>query len=332
MERYGIISSLNDSIQIDMKIGLDAMGGDFAPENEVLGAIEAYPLVKNDSRIVLFGDKAKIEAVCDKANFPLENFDVVHTTEVIDMYDHPAKAFTQKPNSSMVVAFKMLAAGKIDGFASPGNTGAMMAGVMYTVKTIEGIARPCISSTYPLVNGATGLLMDVGLNADCKPENLYQNAILGSLYAKWAMGLENPRVGLLNIGEEASKGNLLVKASYDLMKDSKDFNFVGNIEGYDVMTGKKADVVICDGFVGNIILKMAESFYHIAGHLGIDKEFFKRLNYETYGGTPILGVNAPVIIGHGGSSSHAIKNMILLAENVINAQLVKRVKDALSGN
>ena len=313
-----------------MKIGLDTMGGDFAPENEVLGAIEAYSLIKSDSRIVLFGDKTRIEAVCGKVSFDPANFEIVHTTEIIGMHDNPAKAFVQKPDSSMAAGFKALATRQIDGFASPGNTGAMMVGVMYTVKPIEGIARPCISSTFPLVNGKTGLLLDVGLNADCKPENLYQNAMLGALYAKWAMGLENPRVGLMNIGEEAAKGNLLVKAAYDLMKESKDFNFAGNIEGYDLMTGKKADVVVCDGFVGNIILKLAESFYRIAGHLGIDKEFFNRLNYETYGGTPVLGVNAPVIIGHGGSSPKAIKNMVLLTENVINAQLVKRVKDALA--
>ena len=312
-----------------MKIGFDAMGGDFAPDNEILGAIEAFPHLKPGSRIVLFGDKAKLESLIISYGSDLKNFDIVHCSEVIDMNDHPAKVFLQKPDSSMARAFQSLAKGEIDGFASPGNTGAMMAGVMYTVKPIEGITRPCISSPYPHINGKTGLLLDVGLNADCKPENLYQNAILGSLYATGAFGIENPRVGLMNIGEEGSKGNLLTKTAYELMQDTKAFNFIGNIEGFDMMTGAKADVIVCDGFVGNILLKLSESLYSIARGLGIDKDFFNRLNYETYGGTPVLGINASVIIGHGSSSPRALKNMILLTEKTIEAGMNKRVKDAL---
>ncbi|MDR1896915.1 MAG: phosphate acyltransferase [Prevotellaceae bacterium] len=310
-----------------MKIGLDTMGGDFAPKNEVLGAIAVLPELKKDSEIVLFGNETQIKTVCVEHGVDPARFRIIHTTEVIGMHDHPAKAFTQKPDSSMVVGFKYLSAGLIDGFASPGNTGAMMAGVMYTVKPIEGILRPCISCFYPMINGRWGILVDVGLNADSKPENLYQNAILGSLYAKGALGDENPRVALLNIGEESSKGNLVVKATYELMSKTKDFNFVGNIEGNDIMTGKKADVVVCDGFVGNIVLKMAESVYHLALAQGIETEFFGKLNYEFHGGTPVLGVNASVIIGHGSSSPTAIKNMILTAEKTISAKMVERVKE-----
>jgi glycerol-3-phosphate acyltransferase PlsX len=310
-----------------MKIGLDVMGGDFAPKNEVLGAIEALPELPDGSEIILFGDEAQIKAVCKEKGFDAAGFQIVHTTEVIGMHDHPAKAFAQKPNSSMVTGFKYLLSGLIDGFASPGNTGAMMAGVMYTVKTIEGILRPCISCFYPIIDGRWGLLLDVGLNADCKPENLYQYAVLGSLYAKGALGNTNPKVALLNIGEEETKGNIVAKAAYELMKDTKDFNFVGNIEGNELMTGEKADVVVCDGFVGNVILKMAESFYRLAAYQGIETDFFSKLNYEFHGGTPVLGVNAPVIIGHGSSSPKAIKNMILNTEKTVRAKMLDRVKD-----
>lgn len=314
-----------------MKIGLDTMGGDFAPKNEVLGAIQAFPALQKGSQIVLFGDENQIKAVCAENDFDASNFEIVHTTEVIDMHDHPAKVFSQKPNSSMAVGFKALSSGLIDGFASPGNTGAMMAGVMYTVKTIEGILRPCISCFVPQINGKMGLLLDVGLNADCKAENLYQSAILGSLYMKGALGVENPRVGLLNIGGEASKGNLLTKAAYEMMDGSKDFNFVGNVEGYDIMSARIADVIVCDGFVGNIALKMAESFYHFAKHEGLESSnFFNTLNYESHGGTPVLGVNAPVIIGHGSSTPRAIVNMILTTEKTIKAKLVERVKSIFS--
>jgi glycerol-3-phosphate acyltransferase PlsX len=312
-----------------MKIGLDVMSGDFAPKNEVLGAIEALPELQNGSEIILFGDEAQIKAVCSEKGFDVSEFQIVHTTEIIDMHDHPAKAFSQKPNSSMATGFKYLSSGLIDGFASPGNTGAMMAGIMYTVKTIEGILRPCISCFHPIINGRWGLLLDVGLNADCKPENLYQYAILGSLYMKGVTGEENPRVALLNIGEEESKGNLVTKAAYELMKETKDFNFVGNIESNELMTGKKADVIVCDGFVGNVILKMAESFYRLAAYQGIETDFFSKLNYESQGGTPVLGVNAPVIIGHGSSSPKAIKNMILNTEKTIRARMYDRVKDIL---
>ncbi|MDR0386284.1 MAG: phosphate acyltransferase [Prevotellaceae bacterium] len=315
-----------------MKIGLDVMGGDFAPRNEVLGAIEALPELQSGSEIVLFGDETQIKAVCNEKNFNAAEFKIVHTTEVIDMHDHPAKAFSQKPDSSMAMGFKYLLSGIIDGFASPGNTGAMMAGVMYTVKTIEGILRPCISCFFPIIDGRWGLLLDVGINADCKPENLYQYAILGSLYAKGALGEKNPRVALLNIGEEETKGNIVAKAAYELMKNTGDFNFVGNIEGNELMTGKKADVVVCDGFVGNVILKMAESFYHLSTYQGIETSFFSKLNYEFHGGTPVLGVNAPVLIGHGSSSPKAIKNMILNTEKTVKAKMVDRVKEVFKNS
>jgi glycerol-3-phosphate acyltransferase PlsX len=313
-----------------MKIGVDAMGGDFAPKNEVLGAIDAYSQLDKNSRIVFFGDKSQIETIIKSEGFDVSKFDIIHTTEVIGMNDHPAKAFAQKPDSSITVGFAALAQGKIDGFASAGNTGAMMAGAMYSVKLIDGIIRPCISSDLPLMTGGTALILDVGFNSDCKPEMLYQYGLLGSIYASEVMDIKNPRVALLNIGEEEEKGDILTKASYELMKGTTDFNFVGNVEGHVLFSGKVVDVVVCDGFVGNVALKMAEGFYRIALKQGIDNEFFNRFNYEIYGGTPALGVNAPVIIGHGASSPRAIKNMILQTEHVIRAELVKKVKEALN--
>lgn len=312
-----------------MRIGIDAMGGDYAPKNNVLGAIEARKQLLSGSRIVLFGNKEEIVAICKDVGFEHTEFDIVNTSQVIEMSDHPAKAFSQKSDSSITVGFAALQSGEINGFASAGNTGAMLVGAMTTVKPIPGILRPCISSLFPLVNGGDAIILDVGLNADARPEILYQYGILGSVFAKYVMNEESPRVALLNIGEEEEKGNLLTKAAYELMKDSKDFNFVGNIEGHEIFSGKKADVVICDGFVGNIILKQAESFYGIAKKLEINHEYFDRFNYEVQGGTPVLGVNSTIIIGHGASSPTAIKNMILQTERVIQVDLVSKIKEAL---
>lgn len=312
-----------------MKIGIDAMGSDNSPQSEVLGAIESLECIDKDSRIVLFGDKPKIESLILEAGSHPSSFDIVHTSEVIEMHDHPAKSFSQKKDSSITVGFSALAKGQIDGFASAGNTGAMMVGVMYAIGVIEGVIRPCISSKYPIVDGRTALLVDVGLNADCKPENLHQYGLLSSIYAKEILGIENPRVALLNIGSEEEKGNLLTKAAYELMKTATNYNFVGNIEGYHLFTGKIADAVVCDGFVGNVVLKMAEGFNRLASKQNINNQFFDRLNYEYYGGTPVLGVNKPVIVGHGSSTPTAIKNMILQTEHVIKVGLVQKIKDAL---
>lgn len=305
------------------------MGGDFAPRNIVLGAIEVYGLLKQQSQLVLFGHESEIVEICRDAGFDPTKFDIVNTTQVIEMSDHPAKAFSQKCDSSIAVGFKYLEKGEIDGFASAGNTGAMLAGTMYTVKAIPGIIRPAISGVFPMIDGTDALLLDVGLNPDCKPEVLYQYGILGSIYAHNVMGYENPRVALLNIGAEEEKGNLLTKAAYELMKGTKDFNFVGNIEGHEMFTGKKADVLVCDGFVGNVLLKELEGFYYISQKLRVEHEFFKRFNYELLGGTPVLGVNAPVIIGHGVSTPVAIKEMILQTEHVIKVDLVNKFKNAL---
>jgi glycerol-3-phosphate acyltransferase PlsX len=315
-----------------MKIGIDVMGGDYAPNVVVQGVMQAYGSLSAGSRMALFGDKEKILALMASAGFDPANVDIVHTTQVIEMSDSPAKAFQQKPDSSITVGFHALARKEIDGFASAGSTGAMLVGAMYTVKPVEGVMRPCIPTLIPQTNGKLSLLVDAGLNADCKPETLCQFAVLGAIYAKNVLGVDNPRVALLSNGEEDEKGNLLTHAANGLMKQMSGINFVGNIEGNKLYSGKIADVVVCDGFVGNIVLKQAEAMYVLTQKLGVKNEFFDRFNYELYGGTPVLGVNSTVIIGHGHSSAEAIRTMILQTESVIKAQLAEKVKQALNTN
>lgn len=304
------------------------MGGDYAPEAAVKGAIMALDSVGSESRIVLFGDQAKIRAVLAAENCPAERFDIVATTEVIEMGDHPAKAFQAKADSSITVGFGYLAKGAIDGFASAGSTGAMMVGSMYAVKPIEGVIRPTISSIVPTVGGRPALLLDVGLNVDVKPEVLAQYGLIGSIYAEAVLGIERPRIAILNIGEEETKGNAQSKATYELLREDARINFVGNVEGSYIFTGKVADVIVCDGFVGNTVLKMAEGLYRINKALGGGNAFWEAMNYENVGGTPVLGVNAPVIIGHGCSSPLAIRSMILSTERCIEADLTAKLQRA----
>ena len=304
------------------------MGGDFAPEAAVQGAVLALEAIGPDSRIVLFGDEAKIKAVLEAEGCSAERFDIVATTEVIEMGDHPAKAFQAKADSSITVGFGYLAKGAIDGFASAGSTGAMMVGSMYAVKPIEGVIRPTISSIVPTIAGRPALLLDVGLNVDCKPEVLAQYGLIGSIYAEAVLGIGKPRVAVLNIGEEEPKGNAQTKATYELLKEDGRINFVGNVEGSYIFTGQVADVIVCDGFVGNTVLKMAEGLYRINKKLGGGNAFWDAMNYENVGGTPVLGVNAPVIIGHGISSARAIKSMILSTEQCIKADLTVKLQHA----
>jgi len=288
----------------------------------------ALEAIGPDSRIVLFGDEAKIKAVLEAEGCSAERFDIVATTEVIEMGDHPAKAFQAKADSSITVGFGYLAKGAIDGFASAGSTGAMMVGSMYAVKPIEGVIRPAISSIVPTIAGRPALLLDVGLNVDCKPEVLAQYGLIGSIYAEAVLGIGKPRVAVLNIGEEETKGNAQTKATYELLKEDGRINFVGNVEGSYIFTGQVADVIVCDGFVGNTVLKMAEGLYRINKKLGGGNAFWDAMNYENVGGTPVLGVNAPVIIGHGISSARAIKSMILSTEQCIKADLTVKLQHA----
>ncbi len=308
-----------------MKIGIDIMGGDYAPDATVSGAILAYNELPKTVRLVLIGDSEQILHCLAKKEADPNNFDIVHASEVISMGEHPTKAFTQKPNSSISIGFQLLKEGKIDAFASNGNTGAMLVGSMFSVKTIPGVIRPCITSLLPKENGGTGLILDVGINADCKPDVLYQFAIIGSLFTEHVYGIKNPKIGLLNIGEEPEKGNLVSQATHNLMKDTKDFNFIGNVEGRDIFNDL-ADVIVCDGFTGNVVLKQAEALYTIVKKRGLSDAYFDRFNYENYGGTPILGINATVMIGHGISNEKAVKNMLLLTKDIVDANLSNKIK------
>jgi glycerol-3-phosphate acyltransferase PlsX len=307
-----------------MKIGLDIMGGDFAPKNCLAGAALALKSLPEDVKIVLIGDSEVAKKYFAENNIDPNAFEFVHTTEVIEMAEHPTKAFSQKQQSSIAVGFKLLKEKQIDAFASAGNTGAMLVGSMFSVKAIPGVIRPCITTILPKLSGGFGIMLDVGTNADCKPDVLYQFGMLGSSYAKEVFKIDNPKVGLLNIGEEPEKGNLVAQSAYSLMKETKDFNFIGNVEGRDLF-GDKVDVVVCDGFVGNIVLKTAESFYRMIMKRGKSDEYFDKFNYELYGGTPILGINSTVMIGHGISSPLAFKNMIVLSKDVVDAKLNEKL-------
>ena len=312
-----------------MKIGIDILGGDFAPDANISGAILAQKKLEGNATIVLIGDENQIKQDLEARGVEQSLFEIVHAPDVITMHDHPTRAIPQKPNSSISVGFDLLASKKIDAFASTGNTGAMLVGAIYKVNTIPGVIRPCITSVIPSFDGGSSVLLDVGSNADCKPDVLYQFAVLGALYAKNVYGIENPKVALLNIGEEETKGNLLTIAVHKMLAESEEVNFIGNIEGRDIFRGK-ADVIVCDGFTGNIVLKQAEGFYHMLRKRGIQDEYFDRFNYENYGGTPILGVKGNVIIGHGISNDIAVKNMVLHSYHVAKSGLATRVNEAFN--
>ncbi len=312
-----------------MKIGIDILGGDFAPDANIAGAVLARKELPQDVSIVLIGDQDQILSGLNALNVTSDGFEVVHAPDIITMHDHPTRAIPQKPNSSIAVGFDLLAKNEIDVFASTGNTGAMLVGAIYKVNTVAGIIRPCITSVLPTVDGNNSILLDVGSNADCKADVLYQFAVLGSLYAKNVYGIEKPRIALLNIGEEASKGNLLTIAAHKLMEDSDEINFVGNLEGRDLFTGK-ADVIVCDGFTGNVVLKQAEGIYTLMRKRGIKDDYFDRFNYENYGGTPILGVKGNVIIGHGISNDKAVRSMLMHSYEVAKSGLANKINEAFN--
>lgn len=311
-----------------MKIGVDAMGGDFAPSAIVNGAVLAAKELPSGVSIVLIGQREAIQAVLDKENFTGSNIEITEATEVIEMGEHPVKAMQAKPNSSIGVGFKLLKTGQVDVFASAGNTGAMMVGSLFALKTIEGVQRPAIAGFAPQTDGNLAVMVDIGANADVKPEMLDQFGLLGSVYCKATTGIENPRVGLMNIGEEAEKGSLIVQQAYKIMKENPKINFIGNLEGKDFFKGK-ADVIVTDGFTGNILLKMGESLYGIMKNKGIENDFLDKTNYEAVGGSPIIGVNGNVIIAHGASSPTAIKNMINLCQQIVTSKVTEKIKEAL---
>lgn len=312
-----------------MRIGLDVMGGDFAPDAIIEGAVDSLQHLSANEKLVIIGDEASIYRKLSEMQIEPSLFEIVHTSQVIEMADHPAKAFSLKKNSSIAVGYGMLKNGVLDGFCSAGNTGAMLVGASYTVNVIPGVLRPALATVLPCVDNRDSVILDIGLNPDCKPDVLLQYGILGSIYAKYVLGSENPTVGLLNIGEEETKGTSAVKAAYELMKEHPGLNFVGNIEGNALFRETMTDVIVCDGFVGNVILKQAEAFHHIYKSRNLKDSYFDRLDFENIGGTPVVGINANVVIGHGISKRKAIMNMVLQTRAVVHANLAQKIKEAI---
>ena len=327
------------------RIVVDAMGGDFAPANAVLGALEAYNQNKSFD-LFLVGRKNQIEEVLSTNNLSLNAESIVNTDEVIEMGDSPAASLKLKPNSSIVIGAQLVRDKKADAFVSAGNTGAMMAASTLIIGRIPGLGRPTIGAEMPSVNGIC-YLYDVGASKDSKPSHLFEYAVMGTIFAKVMGGVSNPKVGVLSMGEEEGKGNEASEAAAKLLKQSK-LNFIGNVEGRDILAGN-VDVVVCDGYVGNIILKFGESVPKLLKHLlkkTAEKNFFdklliglsknvlkkslKSLDYQEYGGVPLLGVNGISIIGHGSSSVLAIKNMVLRANEMHQKKLLGKMIKALS--
>ncbi|MCX7611275.1 MAG: phosphate acyltransferase PlsX [Ignavibacterium sp.] len=326
-------------------IAIDAMGGDFAPDNVVLGTIDALSKLTN-ANLILVGNKNSILSVLKKNNLSFDENNIVHTSEVIEMGESPTTALKSKPDSSIVVGARLVKEKKADAFVSAGNTGAMMAASTLITGRIDGVGRPTIGAQLPNIFGICSLY-DVGAGKDAKAIHLLEYAIMGSIYAKEIDGIQNPKVGLLSMGEEEGKGNEVANEAYDLLKKSK-LNFIGNVEGRDLLT-KEVDVVVCDGFVGNIILKFGESVPKLLKHLlqqtakknifdaikimlikGTLRKALKSLDYQEYGGVPLLGIDGISIIGHGSSTPKAITNMILKAKKMYDNQLVDKIKNSIS--
>lgn len=330
-----------------IRIAVDAMGGDFAPRNVVDGAMEALKVLPNDVRVVMVGKEDRIRnelrrlttngrAACE----------VVHAPEVISMDDVPTVALKQKKDSSIAVGLSLQKEGKVDAFVSAGNTGAVMSASTIILGRLKGVGRPTIGAFLPSETGVC-LLLDAGANVDCRPHHLVEFAIMGSIYASYMLKHPNPMVGLLSIGEESTKGDERTQEAHRLLAKSK-LNFIGNVEGRDILKGR-AQVVVCDGFVGNVVLKFAESvigllksrFSDYASHnllrklwtglmYGTMKKILKDFDYQEHGGVPLLGVNGVSIIGHGGSTPKAIKNMILKAEEMVRKNLNRYIEQALA--
>ena len=329
-----------------MRIAVDAMGGDFAPKEIVLGAVEAAK--KYDCEIVLIGDEEQIRAELHGEDPAALRISIVHASEVIGMDEHPAEAVRSKKDSSVVVATRLVKEGQCDAVFSAGSTGAAVAAAQLILHRIRGVGRPAIATPMPTPDGVT-LMLDSGANVDSKPEHLVQSAVMGSLYAQYVFGIEHPRVGLLNIGEEETKGNEQVKETYQLLGVEPNIHFCGNAEGRDVPKGN-FDVVICDGFVGNVVLKFAEGLAKTI--LGLIQEEIrgaglmakmgalllmptlrrlgKRLDVREYGGAPLLGVNGYCVIGHGSSDAKSVASAIGVTVDYVNGKVLDQIRDALA--
>lgn len=312
-----------------MKIAVDAMGGDYAPAAVVEGVAKAIPGLDANVVVVLIGDEQVVRPMIQKYDIPDGVVEIVHASQVIEMGEHPTKALAHKPDSSISVGFKLLKDEAVDIFCSAGNTGAMTVGSLFSIKAISGLLRPAIAGIVPQIDGSQSIMLDIGANADCKPETLAQFGEIGSIYYQYTYNVERPRVALMNIGEEEQKGSLLTQAAYVLLRENKRINFIGNIEGKDFFTNK-ADVIVTDGFTGNILYKLGESLYPISKVRGFKDSFIDQTNYEAIGGSPVLGVNGNVMIAHGMSSPLAICNMINLAVRQVKAGAYRHIVKALA--
>jgi glycerol-3-phosphate acyltransferase PlsX len=327
------------------RIIVDAMGGDFAPVNAVLGAIEAFHENKSFD-LFLAGRKIQIDEVISSNKLNFDDKFIINADEVIEMGDSPASSLKTKPKSSIVIGAQYVRDKKADAFVSAGNTGAMMTASTLIIGRIPGVGRPTIGAEMPNLNGIC-YLYDVGASKDSKPTHLFDYAVMGTIFARVMGGISNPKVGVLSMGEEQGKGNEISEAAAELLKKSK-LNFIGNVEGRDILAGD-VDVVVCDGYVGNIILKFGESVPKLLKYLltktaeesfidkiliGLSKNTLKKslksLDYQEYGGVPLLGVNGISIIGHGSSSVRAIKNMVLRANEMHKRNLITKMAKAIS--
>jgi len=321
-----------------VRIALDAMGTDHAPTAEVAGAIGALQELESDIEVVLVGDQSAIEAELSRhPDAPVGRLHVHHAPERVTAADPPATVPRRKPDSSIVMGIRMVKAGEADAFVSAGSTGAVMATSLITLRPLPGVARPAIGTLLPTAANPC-IMLDAGANVDCKPQHLLQFAHLGNVYAQDLMGIKNPRVALLNIGEEPEKGDELTLETHALLTAS-DLNFVGNVEGRDIIQGA-CDVVVCDGFVGNVLLKFYESVAEFI--IGLLKksvrhseqlnleEVFRVLDYAEYGGAPLLGVGGVSIICHGESSSRAIRNAIAVAAQAVRSDMVNHIARELA--
>jgi glycerol-3-phosphate acyltransferase PlsX len=310
-----------------MRIGVDIMGGDFAPEATLLGAFLARKDLPDETELVLLGDQHKIHEIATRKGHDLSGFTIFHTPHIIEMDDNPARALSERPKSAITSGLRMLKAGELDGFASVGNTGALLVGAVQLINLIPGVIRPSLATSVPNDRGTPTILLDVGINPDARPDVLYQYGIFGSIYAELVHGIKDPKVGLLNIGKEEEKGNLLTRATYQAMKNTRDFNFIGNVEGNDFFRDNAVDVIVCDGFVGNVLIKQLEAIYAMLRRRKINDDFTERFNFEKYGGTPVLGILSPVLVGHGISNAEAIRTMILKSREVIESNLIGKIKE-----
>ncbi len=332
-----------------MKIAVDAAGGDFAPHEVVKGAIKAVQ--EYGVEVVLVGRKNVVWKLSEKS-LNKTGITIVDAKQVIDFNEHPVKAIKKKPNSSIVVGINLLKSGAADAFVSAGNTGAVVAAALFTLGKVNGVSRPAIGCFLDTISAVPALLVDAGANADCRPEHLLEFARLGSIYSKYLLGIASPRVGLLSNGIEEGKGNRLVQETYELLRKAEDMNFLGNLEGHDIVK-RTTDVIVTDGFTGNIVLKTIEGFsdnfltsvrqigrvFSSASRLrGRDllrdiglTSWARKLDYTEYGGACLLGVNGSVIIAHGRSQARAIRNAIGLAKETVECNITQKFREGNYG-